>query len=425
MRDDGVNMAKGSKGRNQAGKKFSKSTKAGSAKEKCPPKKKKIIEVKWVEQMLWCSEEATLTGKTENYGNNEKINIKIQDVKSGKKIKAFKVNVVGQGFTHKWQIVDVLPPKKGKDYEEERKVDAYAGKVKSPKPLKIGFLPEAPKKRYASGSARFNLTAKKHRLHIDEDIQYVKGWAASVVKLSAHAPRGTGGLLDGKLNWNGYRWMKTVGVTKKFWDGSAWKNLPRGFRLRDSNNFCVGFYKNGTKYTCQYGGDWPENFTDWNIDARAKQKTIKKWQKQINKKWTGTFKLKREECKSSKKECCRYPIITEAKFTKKNTFSSGRLVIADGNIRSNSGLFFLGDPDAGTFPHEFGHFLGNPDEYAGATSVDTSLNGDGAVNGIDSDSIMGQNMTKVKKRHFRTLAKHFAGMARDKTSKTWKYNAVK
>jgi len=416
-------MGKGLRGSKQASKKFSKTTKAGSAKEKCPAKKKKIIEIKWMEEKLWCSEEGTLKGKTENYGNNEKISIKTQDVKSGKKTKEFNVKVVGQGFTHKWRIVDVLPPKKGKDYEEKRKVDAYAGKVKTPKSLKIGFLAEAPIKRYASGNARFNLTAKKHRLHIDEDIQYVKGWAASIVKLGGHAPRGTGGLLDGKLSWNGYRWMKTVGVTKKFWDGSAWKNLPGGFTLSNANNFCVGFYKKDGKYVCQYSGEWPENFADWNIDAAAKQEKIKKWQEEINKTWTGKFKLKREECKSSKKECCKYSIITEAKFTKKDSFSRGMLIIADGYIRSNSGLFFI-DGRVQSFAHEFGHFLGNPDEYAGAKSVDTSLNGDGAVNGIDQDSIMGVKLTKVKKRHFRTLAKHFADMAKEKTSKTWKYKAV-
>ena len=419
-----MGKGKGLKGTKSANKNFSKSTKAGGAMEKCPPKKKKIIEIKWVEDNLWCSEEATLTGRTENYGNNEKINIKVQDTKSGKTIKKFGVKVLGQSFTHKWKILDVLPPKKGKNYEEERQVDAHAGKVKTPRPLKIGFVPEVPKKRYASGNARFNLSAKDYKITIDENIQYVKGWAASVVKLGAHALHGTGGLLNGKLSWNGYRWMKKVGVTNKFWDGSAWKNLPNGFTLSNANHFCVGFYKKDSKYICQYKGEWPESFTDWDIDATAKQNNIKKWQKEINKTWTGKFVLKREECKSSKKACCRYPIISEAKFAKKTTFAKGMLIIADGYIRSNSGLFFI-DGRVRSFAHEFGHFLGNPDEYAGAKGLETSLNEDGATNGIDQDSIMGVKLTKVKKRHFRTLAKHFSDMVKGKTTKTWKYKAVK
>ena len=68
-----MGKGEGLKGTKSANKNFSKSTKAGGAMEKCPPKKKKIIEIKWVEDNLWCSEEATLTGRTENYGNNEKL----------------------------------------------------------------------------------------------------------------------------------------------------------------------------------------------------------------------------------------------------------------------------------------------------------------------------------------------------------------
>lgn len=417
-------MGKSLRGIEQAGDQFSKSTKAGSAKEKYPPKEKKILEIKWTEQKLWCSEYATLTGRTENYGNNETIGIQIQDAKSKEKIREFKVKVVGQGFTHRWQIVDVLPPKEGSVCEEERRIDAYAGKVKTSKPLTIGFLPEVPKERCVRGNARFNLAAKNHTLYVDEDIQYVKGWAAFVVKLGVHAPRGTGGLLDRKFRWNGYRWMKTVGVINRFWDGSDWKELPPGFTLTDANHFCVGFYEKDGKYVCQYGGEWPEEFADWNINAAPKQQKIRKWQEEINKTWSGGFRIKREECKSSLEECCSYEIITEAQFTRKGSFSKGMLIIADGSFGSNGALFFLGDPGAGKFSHEFGHFMGNPDEHAGSVGIDRSLNGDGAVNGIDRDSIMGRNMTKVKRRHFRMLAEHFALMAKDKTSKTWKYQPV-
>ena len=43
--------------------------------------------------------------------------------------------------------------------------------------------------------------------------------------------------------------MKSVAGTPKFWDGTAWKDLPSGFTLADSNNFAVGFYKTGDTYT--------------------------------------------------------------------------------------------------------------------------------------------------------------------------------
>jgi len=37
---------------------------------------------------------------------------------------------------------------------------------------------------------------------------------------------------------------------------------------------------------------------------------------------------------------------------------------------------------------------------------------------------MGQNMTKVKKRHFKTVCKHFASMVQTKTGKSYTYEAV-
>jgi hypothetical protein len=58
----------------------------------------------------------------------------------------------------------------------------------------------------------------------------------------------------------------------------------------------------------------------------------------------------------------------------------------------------MGEPRGAVAAHEFGHHIGNSDEYAG-TKVDTSLNDDGATSGIDPNSIMGQQLTKVKKRH--------------------------
>ena len=389
----------------------------------------KILTLKWKQAEAWCSEEPTLEGTTQNYPDNEEITIQVKEATNGTAIASFKVKVVGNRFQHKWKVKDVLPPEQGGHKAEEMEVDATADSVKTPTPLKIRFVPNLPKTRYNVGGARFNLTAQDHTITIDEDVEYVKGWAASVVELGTHG--GTeGGSLDGELSWNGYRWMKKVGVQNKFWNGTLWKNLPTGFALSDANNFCVGFYENGTKsdgskkFTCQYGGDWPETFTDWDITATTKVATITRWTNQINTKWTGKFDLKREVCTSTDSKCCRYPIKTKGKFTKKTAFASGVLIIADGDIRSNSGLFFMDDPDAGTMPHEFGHWLGNGDEYAGATSLDTSLSDDGATAGIDATSIMGTSMDKVKKRHFRTISKHFANMVKTKTGKTWAYKAV-
>ena len=110
-------------------------------------------------------------------------------------------------------------------------------------------------------------------------------------------------------------------------------------------------------------------------------------------------------------------------FVKKDAFGEGVMIIAIGNARSNDALFFIGDTDAAMPAHEFGHHLGNPDEYEGAR-VDETLNDDGAVNGIDEDSIMGQRMTTVKKRHFRLLLKVFAERVSAEHGKAFTYEVV-
>ena len=162
------------------------------------------------------------------------------------------------------------------------------------------------------------------------------------------------------LTWSGYRWMKRSGLNNVYWDGTAWVALLATFVLADANNFCVGFYQTGVTFTCQYGGTWPEAFTDWNIDDPAKQAIITAWTSNINTTWTGKFFIKRKECKSAKVECCRYSTVAVA------AFAAGCIIVADGNIRSNDSLFFLGEPRVAVAAHEFGHHLGNPDEYAGA-----------------------------------------------------------
>jgi len=288
--------------------------------------------------------------------------------------------------------------------------------------LLIHYLPTLPKAEYRHERVHFELSAENYEIKIESDLKFVKGWGASVVKLGASVPPATGGLLDGALAWRGFRWMKKVGLTSKYWDGTAWQNLPGAFVLMDSNNFCVGFYKKDSKFVCQYGGEWPEQFTDWDITAPAKKSRITQWSNNIETTWTGKFDIKRQDC-TVDKLCCRYKVTAKVAFIDEATFSAGMMIIADGNIRSNDSLWFIDEPRVAVAAHEFGHHLGNPDEYAGA-AVNATLNSDGAVNGIDPDSIMGQNLTHVKKRHFSTVCKHFSAMVKNETGKQFTYEAV-
>jgi hypothetical protein len=287
----------------------------------------------------------------------------------------------------------------------------------------VKFAPDAAKRSHNHGSHVFQVSAADYAVTLESEIPYVPGWGASVVKLGDKAPDGTGGLLDGKLPWPGYRWMKRDGVADKFWDGAAWKDLPRGFRLADSNNFCVGFYKSGSAYTCQYGGAWPEAFADWDPEAADKAAKIASWKRNIDETWSGKIDLKSRDCRSAAPSCCRYPLNTRVQFTRKAAFGAGMLIVADGNIRSNDSLFFLDEARIAVAAHEFGHHIGNPDEYAGAV-IDTSLNDDGAVNGIDANSIMGQNLTTVKARHLRTVARVFGEALKAEHGRTFTLDPV-
>jgi len=284
-------------------------------------------------------------------------------------------------------------------------------------------MPDLPKTHYGQNRAHFDVETDGLKVKVSSEIKYLKGWGASVVALGGSAPANNAGAVAGfNIQGGPYWWMKEVRGRKKYWNGSAWRNLPRGFILQDANNFCVGFYKSGNSYTCQYGGNWPERFANWNINSPSSRRRINQWTDNIHDTWNDKFDIKRRGCASSADWCCRYQTEFSVEFKKQDALSNETLIVAPGNIRSNDSLWFLGEPRLSVAAHEFGHHLGNPDEYAGA-AIDTSLNSDGAVNGIDADSIMGQNLTTVKRRHFRTICAHLRAMVRQQTRRTHRYRA--
>ena len=287
----------------------------------------------------------------------------------------------------------------------------------------LSRLPDLPETHYSQGRNHFDVETEGLKVKISSDIKYLKGWGASVVNLGASAPaNNVGAVAAFNVQGGPYWWMKEVRGRKKYWNGSAWRNLPQGFILNDGNNFCVGFYKSGGQFICQYGGNWPERFSDWNIESANNRQRISDWRDNITTTWNDKFDLKRRGCASSADWCCRYETEFSVNFNKQNSLVAETIIVAPGNIRSNDSLWFLGEPRLAVAAHEFGHHLGNPDEYAGA-AIDTSLNGDGAVNGIDADSIMGQNLTHVKRRHFRTICAHLRAMVQQHTGRNHSYRA--
>jgi hypothetical protein len=390
--------------------------------------------IHWLDPSTWCSEEAVLRGVVQTGPTSTPIEIEIYSDQTGQVYETISSVASACAVASTWKVRNVLPVQSGPSHVE---VLARTEGITTATPLRVNVIARLDKQSYAEDRSHFDLSVVDFELLIESDIEYVKGWGAEVVDLGDAVDDETGGLLDGQLVWDGYRWMRRVGLGRQFWDGDAWQPLPDDFELEDSNNFAVGFYEvtdvegpiegwlgdDDQAFVCQYGGYWPEEFVDWNLDAPAKQQKIEQWVENIQDTWTGKFDIKREECESDEDACCRLGTRARVSFVHKEAFEDGMLVIADGNIRSNDSLFFLGEPDLDMAAHEFGHHLGNPDEYEGAR-VDTSLNDDGAVDGIDEDSIMGQNMTHVKKRHFSTVCTHLAAMVVEQLGKPFTFEAV-
>jgi hypothetical protein len=147
------------------------------------------------------------------------------------------------------------------------------------------------------------------------------------------------------------------------------------------------------------------------------------WTTQINKQWTDCFGIHRVGCTSDKSvTCCRYGLTMNATFNEVTSYGADVVLLAPGALRSNAGLWFM-DDESSMPAHETGHHVDNPDEYKGG-AVDPSLSGDGATAGIDPDCIMGQNMTKTKKRHYHAFVEMTAKLVNDKSGGSDKFEAI-
>ncbi|MCA9687591.1 MAG: hypothetical protein KC457_35855, partial [Myxococcales bacterium] len=174
----------------------------------------------------------------------------------------------------------------------------------------------------------------------------------------------------------------------------------------------------------QYGKlPWPDPVPEWSTgalddldDALARAKT------DIEEFWCGDFEFKREGCASADPSCCRHTFRSEIAFVEVPVKKRG-IILAENDTRANASAWPL-DIDAKTAAHEFGHHLGNPDEYAGAQSVDPSVNGDGAKAGIDEESIMGAGWI-MRRRHLDSVAEVLAMAVASQTGKPFTFRVVR
>jgi hypothetical protein len=271
--------------------------------------------------------------------------------------------------------------------------------------------------------SRFEQRIDKFVNLVEAKPNVLKGWGGTHVDLRSAGITGTAG----GCPWAGYRWARPAGmsmVPAQYYDGHTWVPLPPGFVPSATNYQAVGFYKSGATFMGASGGTWPEAFADYDFNSANYRNVRTKWSKQAHDQWTDKFWIQRDGCLSDKSvtTCCRHGVDVTLTFVEVNAYAVGVVLLAPGALRSNAGLWFMGDTS--NMPaHETGHHLDNPDEYSGG-AVDPTLSGDGAVNGIDADCIMGQNMTKTKKRHYHAFAEMTGRLAKSVNGRDDKYEAV-
>ena len=394
---------------------------------------RQFLTIEWAQTETWCSEPATLRGTTQGYTNGDTESADVRNASDGAVQRSVTLTINSNAFSHAFDTTNLLPRKSGANYETERTLDATCLGITTPTAIRLRFIPNLTQTHCSIGIAHFDMKVVNYEAQCIGSINYVQGWMHWIIQLGASVPAGTGG--DIGLTWpasttsfggGGWRYAKDTATGRVYWDGTAWVAVPVTFS--DPANirlYGISVWQEGTTRHTQFGTlQWPEAIPAWGATENAlAATTLPTWTTNINATWTNKFDLKRGECRSTQDKCCRYKTKASVTFVQVATLGSG-IVLAANNGRSNAKVWSMGDNRAGMPPHEFGHHLGNPDEYAGGVGVDASVNTDGATAGIDANSIMGANLSTVKRRHYNTICKHLAAMVKTQYGRTYTYAAV-
>jgi outer membrane protein OmpA-like peptidoglycan-associated protein len=319
----------------------------------------------------------------------------------------------------------------------ELEATARAGDFTSETPavLEVQALSDAPAADFDAHRTWSGFTNHSHfkqRIEsfvnkVDVKFDIIKAWGGYWVDLTSFGVTGTAG----GCPWAGRRWARVTGANDmapdQYYDGSNWVAMPAGFSYTGTNYGAIAFWKHGTKFesTDGSGGTWPGAFADYDFNS-AKYTTLRNttWVNVTHDVWSRKFDIRRKDCHSEpKNKCCRYPLEVSLAFNTVASLVAEVIAVCPGKLRSNAANWFMDEPRVRVAAHESGHHMDNPDEYAGG-AVDPTLNGDGAVNGIDADCIMGQNLTGVKKRHCHAFAEMVQKLIKAKYGRDSIYEAV-
>jgi hypothetical protein len=250
--------------------------------------------------------------------------------------------------------------------------------------------------------AEFNQRIEQGAIDVRVEKPIMKAWPAHLLDMRKAGMKGT----VAGCPYGGYRWGRITHngqIPNEYHDGEKWLPLPKKFRLDENLISMVGLIKQQDGRFVE-GGEpsavWPDQFEDYDFDSPDYAKKRLDWKSDTEARWSRKFLVRPMPCPSGRNAGgCGYPLDLKFEMRKVETWQSDTIAVCAGFFRSNAGCFSLEDEDIEMAAHEVGHLVGMPDEYKGG-GIDPAVNGDGAVNGIDSTTIMGMKLDKVKRRHY-------------------------
>jgi hypothetical protein len=396
------------------------------------------ISIAWTQPETWCSEPVKLGFVTFGVEPGAHQSGFVTDAHDGQVVHAFAVVARDRLFSLPVSVRDVVPRSlPDGSLEASRTVHAQLSNgLCTPVPLELRFLHDLPLYHHDEGRARFSLCMRGGTVIVEHVIPYVLGDMVGIVSLGDLIGKDVGGYIGERVKGHDdCRYCKPALVDGDpdsfvYWDGEAWQPAPKGFREHNSlgdklHGMALWRTSHGVLMKNYGSTEWPEPDVDlrWHPSSLAQLETkLARWTAAINEFWSGAFKLRRDQCAGYDVDCCSHEVRVNIGFVEAKDLGSRGIVITEGDLRAHASAWPLDESDR-TANHEFGHHLGNPDEYPGAGSVDIFVNGDGAVFGIDRDSIMGSGEA-IRSRHYTSIAQALAKLVAHATGKSFTFHPV-
>lgn len=391
------------------------------------------ISLAWLERETWCSVPTPLWTNLDEEGPTQDEFIRLMDAADGSELGYDLTRFeLAPALTHQLAVKTVLPREAADGtWEDHRELIATIREVRTAVAIRLRFLSSLPLTPYEEGRARFAVRVDNREVVVSSTIEYTRGWLHYVINLGDTVSSDTGGLigygLHGTQDW---RYCKAGfddegSDTLSYWDGASWVAVPPVWRdSLGTKLHGVAVWREQGVVKTQHGElPWPDPVPEWSKWALdRKDELLRRIEQAIAEFWSGTHELKRDDCLSHEITCCRHGLRCEVRFVEVDAKTPRGIVLAENDSRANASAWPL-YLDERTAVHEFGHHLGNPDEYMGASSVDRTVSDDGARVGVDPKSIMGNGQI-VRYRHLDGVCAALAKAVQDHLGQSFRFSVV-